>query len=60
MSPENIIKAMKAGPINDQGAPRNATKKQALAEFLTGKSVGHSSRMERLGRRSREHPLSGH
>src|SRR5579871_6395400 len=43
MSPENILQALVSGLMKDQGAALNATEKQTVAEFLTGKVIGQNA-----------------
>jgi polyvinyl alcohol dehydrogenase (cytochrome) len=42
MSPENIIRSLESGLMKDQGATLSSSQKQALAEFLTGKTIGQA------------------
>ncbi len=42
MSPENVVRALESGLMKDQGASLSAAQKTALAEFLTGKTIGQA------------------
>jgi polyvinyl alcohol dehydrogenase (cytochrome) len=49
MSPENIIKALESGLMRDQGTSLNASEKQTVAEFLTGKVLGQGGASPQVG-----------
>ncbi len=49
MSPENIMQALVSGLMKDQGASLNATEKQTIAEFLTGKTIGQNAKARQTG-----------
>ena len=40
MSPENIVRALEAGAMKEQGAVLTAEQRRSIAEFLTGKVLG--------------------
>jgi len=42
MSPENVVHALESGLMQEQGRALSASQKRAVAEFLTGKSVGQA------------------
>src|SRR5271168_765923 len=42
MSPENVVRALESGLMQEQGKALSAAEKRAVAEFLTGKTVGQA------------------
>src|SRR5690348_4464190 len=49
MSPENVVRALESGVMKEQGATLTAAERRALAEFLTGKTIGSAAEPTKPG-----------